>query len=109
MKFTQEIKDKWLAALKSGKYTQGYTELVTELADGKKAFCCIGVLADITDGLTNTSMSEGECPYKFLENSIGIKAKENIWKTNDIKYLDETYNNDYSNVIPIIENLRVQT
>lgn len=37
-----EIKAKWVAALRSGKYKQGQGEL----RDGKK-FCCLGVLCDI--------------------------------------------------------------
>lgn len=45
-KFTQEVKDKWIEALQSGKYAQGTGALRSE--DGEK-FCCLGVLCDILD------------------------------------------------------------
>lgn len=38
----EELKEKWIAALRSGKYEQGKEKLH---CDGK--FCCLGVLADI--------------------------------------------------------------
>lgn len=41
MEFTQEIKDNWLTALKSGKYTQGYIAL-KDFKEEKEVFCCIG-------------------------------------------------------------------
>jgi hypothetical protein len=40
----QEIKSKWMAALRSGKYRQGYNRLIY-----CNYFCCLGVLADIVD------------------------------------------------------------
>lgn len=43
----REIKDKWLAALRSGDYTQGVDRLVTEKDDGSRAYCCLGVLCDL--------------------------------------------------------------
>jgi len=44
----KDIKAKWLAALRSGKYKQGKGELIEELIDGP-AHCCLGVLCDIVD------------------------------------------------------------
>ena len=38
-----EIKEEWLAALRSGEYEQGQCQLRTE----DNAFCCLGVLSDI--------------------------------------------------------------
>ncbi len=40
MKFTQEIKDKWVAALRSGEYRQGTFQLKSQ----KGYYCCLGVL-----------------------------------------------------------------
>lgn len=37
-----EVKEKWVAALRSGGYTQGYESLKFE-----KTFCCLGVLCDL--------------------------------------------------------------
>lgn len=38
----KEVKDKWLAALRSGEYKQGKNQLI----DGDN-YCCLGVLCDI--------------------------------------------------------------
>lgn len=40
-----DVKKQWLAALRGGKYKQGYGALHT--SDG--AFCCLGVLCDLLD------------------------------------------------------------
>jgi len=40
----QEIKAKWLEALRSGRYEQGKNELCFD-----NQFCCLGVLCDIVD------------------------------------------------------------
>ena len=42
-KMNQEIKEKWVAALRSGEYQQGQNVLRTK--DDK--FCCLGVLTDL--------------------------------------------------------------
>ena len=102
VKFTQEIKDNWLANLKSGKYVQGIGRLVREVP--LKQHCCLGVLGDCTDGLNNDLMS-GTDPYYFLTNNIGHSYMERLWKTND--RLTDGDNRDYSNVIPLIEALPV--
>lgn len=110
-KFTQEIKDKWLEALKSGKYIQGYSELETIRPDEIKCHCCLGVLGEITEGLSNNSSIEEESPYYFLGKTIGELLKQNLYKTNDeiiIKFRPLDYKDDYSNVIPLIEALEVQ-
>lgn len=41
-----EIKTKWVAALRSGEYTQASGELVENAAT--KRFCCLGVLSDLS-------------------------------------------------------------
>lgn len=42
----KEVKEKWLAALRSGSYKQGRGVLREQCQDGDK-FCCLGVLCDI--------------------------------------------------------------
>ena len=42
----REVKDKWIAALRSGKYKQG-TGCLRDI--DSNAFCCMGVLCDIVD------------------------------------------------------------
>lgn len=81
MKFTQEVKDNWIKALKSGEYVQGVQTLSgIDYFDGEaiRTHCCIGVLACITEGLR-------------------VKQPNTNSK--------ERY---YSNIIPLIEELPVQ-
>src|SRR5580698_2612557 len=44
----QEVKRKWVADLRSDKYTQGYGKLRVHIA-GIDKFCCLGVLCDGLD------------------------------------------------------------
>lgn len=43
----EEIKNKWIDALRSGKYKQGKTALLRETEEGC-VHCCLGVLCEIT-------------------------------------------------------------
>jgi hypothetical protein len=43
-----EIKQKWLAALRSGEYQQGKSALRRD-EDGQRRYCCLGVLCDLID------------------------------------------------------------
>lgn len=47
-----ELKTKWLEALRSGKYTQG----TSQLRSTKDEYCCLGVLCNVID------------PEKWVEN-----------------------------------------
>ena len=51
-KLPKEFKEKWLAALRSGEYKQGKTELYNKETD---SFCCIGV-AGLINGLSLDEM-----------------------------------------------------
>lgn len=62
----QELKAKWLAALRSGQYTQDRQLMCTIMADGSKRFCCLGVLADVADLSGGTART-------FYGNLQGIK------------------------------------
>lgn len=46
-----DIKAKWVAALRSGEYTQGKNQLRTETESGP-VFCCLGVLCDLHQQVT---------------------------------------------------------
>lgn len=52
LKLRKPIKEKWLKALRSGEYKQGTGQLCEEPydEDGQYAFCCLGVLTNITEG-----------------------------------------------------------
>lgn len=101
LKFTQKIKDQWLEALKSGKYTQCSAQL-----ENNGAFCCIGVLGVIHPKLNNSSNNDDKDPYIFLSRNLGVGMDDKIYRMND-KTFDKN-KPDYSNVIPLIESLPVQ-
>lgn len=61
---TQELKDKWVAALKSGTYVQGRQMLKTP--DGR--FCCMGVLCDVA-GLNYSPSNPSRFP---LPAALGV-------------------------------------
>jgi len=48
MKLKKEFKRAWVEALRSGKYKQGFEQLVTITYDGSREFCCLGVAAAIS-------------------------------------------------------------
>lgn len=105
-KFTQEIKDNWLANLKSGKYKQGFGALIN--TDGNEKYhCCIGVLGQCTEGLGNEFVVRSKYSYDFLQQTIGKHLMGKIIDAND-NYEKRPVNRDYSNVIPLIELLPVQ-
>lgn len=88
-----ELKEKWVAALRSGDYRQGTGQLAGREGDGVYAFCCLGVLCDIAGiGYTvheSTDVTLGvyrrykfggqtdpaTLPYAFREK-VGIPANE---------------------------------
>jgi hypothetical protein len=45
----KEIADRWVAALRSGRYKQARGALRDILDSGTPAYCCLGVLCDISD------------------------------------------------------------
>lgn len=45
----RELRDKWVAALRSGEYKQGLNQLRGKDEDGTDTFCCLGVLCDVVD------------------------------------------------------------
>lgn len=117
IQFTQEVKDNWVKALESGNFKQGYTHLETPIAPNEIAYCCLGVLGHITEGVTNqrdAKFNGKVCPYNFLIKA-GIEVEE-IWRLND-KFkpnVDDPnplrpadYKDDYSNVLEHIKSLPV--
>ena len=60
---TAEQKANWIAALRSGKYKQGKRALRQPIDGGGDSYCCLGVLCDITPGVT------WACNWKLWEAS----------------------------------------
>lgn len=114
LKFTKEIKEKWLNALKSGEYKQVQGKLRTNFGH-----CCLGVLAEIHPDLQISEDGEN-----CLINS-GEKNDENCLITEEVGYRPfsilltgavytrlyhknddiNLQKGDFSAVIPLIEEL----
>ena len=43
----RDIRDQWIAALRSGEYKQGNGVLHQVSKDGAESFCCLGVLCRV--------------------------------------------------------------
>lgn len=99
---TEELKAKWVAALRSGKYDQGQAALKTaakphldknqNIVQGE-TFCCLGVLCDVVDPTAWTLSGETAHPLaeegmSYLKNGLGLggctgKIQEKLVKMND--------------------------
>lgn len=68
-----EYKDRWIAALRSGEYTQGRHRLCVDDGDGDgRAYCCLGVLAEMDGKLEHAGEeygTEGEVIYGVFVRS----------------------------------------
>jgi len=78
---TPKLKDKWTAALRSGKYPQGFGQL--SFKDGSEeqfVYCCLGVLHEVAGGkwITNGPRSNGEIAQAIeYENEYGLDLPSN--------------------------------
>ena len=92
----QELKQKWIDALRSGKYKQG-TGRLKQIINGESTFCCLGVLCDVAglewhlrneniygiempDSRINTA-GLGDSPLFEISNEEQIK----LWTFNDVR------------------------
>lgn len=65
------LKDKWLAALRSGEYKQGMKCLMRESPEGERSYCCLGVLCDVSDtGEWEQRTVGGEVQEQFYWRSM---------------------------------------
>lgn len=69
-----DIKNKWVAALRSGKYRQGRGHL----RNNNDEYCCLGVLCDVVD---TTRWESGYTCYEYEECSGQLPSEM-------VKYLD---------------------
>jgi hypothetical protein len=109
LKFTQEIKDAWLTALKSGEYIQGGGVLRIVENNGHQTWhCCLGVLSEIHPDMEissngrNCIVNGEDLVYVAFEQMFGKEKMEELYRTNDD--LDD---GKYTAVIPLIEALPV--
>ncbi len=74
----QEIKQKWVAALRSGEYKQGQGEL-----NGDGGYCCLGVLCDLhakaTGGNWNRFPDVGNRAMQYLDEAYTLPNPVMEW------------------------------
>lgn len=72
-KIDPELKAKWVAELRSGKYKQANGRLKTYDSEGEICHCCLGVLCEIVapDGFNISTFSKHE-----FEHTFGGKTKQ---------------------------------
>ena len=107
------IKNKWLKALRSGKYTQGYTQLINYDDQGNEiSHCCLGVLGVVCDipigdnGMSFRNKDGDIIGYPpALEGLLTEEQINELYQMNDDSAFDEEYSGKYENVIPLIEQL----
>jgi hypothetical protein len=66
----KELKDKWVAALRSDKYTQGREKLRTD--DG--SYCCLGVLCEVLDVPRRDTFERWEYVFEGQATSLQLTA-----------------------------------
>lgn len=59
----REVRDRWVAALRSGEYAQGRYGL----CDSQGRYCCLGVLNDV---MGNKYISEGGGSRSYLDSNL---------------------------------------
>lgn len=89
----QELKDRWVAALRSGEYKQEYGRLRSLSETGDTYFCCLGVLCDLVDSSKWDGpayrYSDEEAfialPPKDIRQAVGLSLRDvnELASTND--------------------------
>jgi hypothetical protein len=92
-KMNQNVKKKWVKALRSRKYKQ-CTGRLCKTINGEKSYCCLGVLCDIYNSkLWGKEFDEedGELPIRIMEWA-GLESCDPILNTNDdpASFLNDT-------------------
>lgn len=114
----QEVKDKWIFALRSGKYEQGRNALFCE---GK--YCCMGVLCDLFAKEKNIEWENGEFFSQdnhkaILKETAIIPDEVQLWagiksknpsitiegqKTTSLGYLNDYLEYSFEDIAHLIE------
>lgn len=82
--------DKWLTALRSGEYEQGYGQLYEE-----EKYCCLGVLCELS-GVDKKVMEDNQLglPSELLEEDLGNQDISFIWDNDEF----------FEEVLPVIND-----
>lgn len=94
-KLTQELKDQWVAALRSSKYKQG-----KDVLKQGDEYCCLGVLGELTGhkGLYMSFLVDEEYQYTWVNSDYQDKLAE----------LNDAQSASFSQIADYIESLTVE-
>jgi hypothetical protein len=92
-----ELKQKWIAALRSGDYEQARFDLVDRDRDGAVSYCCLGVLLCITGTRRPPQMVESHSSdYGYIEDLLGgSNVRLALVDLNDYKRANFSHIADY--------------
>jgi len=116
----KEIKAQWIAALRSGRYRQGYCFLKAEV-DGISHFCCLGVLCELAleAGVVSSEMPDNAGIVNYAEGSYTLPAVVRHWsgiqssvgsfrvngrRGESLATLNDTNRLDFNSIAIVIEN-----
>lgn len=77
----KDVKKKWLAALRSGKYTKGVSKLHQSRSDNTEIYCCLGVLCELAvdEGIIDPPDKEDYGIYFYQEQSAFLPMEVLKW------------------------------
>ena len=97
----QDVKKRWVEALRDGSYEQGHGAL--RKGD---TYCCLGVLCDIMDGTweEDDGMWVGSqnaiwAPPEDLSDNIGLRSRD----ISQLMEMNDTLKKDFPNIADYIE------
>jgi hypothetical protein len=73
------VKEMWAAALESGEFEQGKGRLLGIGEDGKKTWCCLGVLCELHRREVGGDWSMSSVGGAYLENSAFLPHSVMAW------------------------------
>lgn len=87
---TPKLKKKWIAALRSGVYTQGRGVLANKVTDdktgeptGEIAYCCLGVLHKVAKKGSQKNLLKKYLPFGELKHTLDEDVLEELVDRND--------------------------
>jgi hypothetical protein len=86
LKLSASLKARWVAALRSGKFTQGRGGLRQEGYEGNVSFCCLGVLCAISKPVRNKVVNWEDDGYIKIDGDYAIlpeKVQDHLASLND--------------------------
>ncbi len=88
-----KIKDKWLEALSSGEYTQGFGKM----NDGFELFCVLGVLCDIHRKETGRKWKNGKRSHTMYYMGAGFGLPKTVQRWAGLKEDSVKFGKDMNN------------